>query len=359
MQMASVSIKFCSFTVAIALDSRPINNPNKQWCIEALSGELKRMEHSKHHKFYVDPLALHQGLSIFKKPIERLGNQIVAMSASRNQFKTEPFMDLPAKARGSNIIFSIPDTCIDRTLDEMIENIAKTANVLLQRTFNFTSKYASISEICGVLWIAHVSDISCPSRRRKRGEELGERQLERIGYDVRELVSTNICIGDESPFLYINAAVKHSVSKSVENLDAVRRSIFECITNDEEVGIKQILAHSSVVDQLLEFPKQYIKFSSYEKEKVVSLFDVIKSVRVEVEGESYCINDDLNAIITKKALSQRAHYSELVTSSVARWSHNRDSVKKETGKKICIEFEADVWGKLMICEFEKINVSCI
>ena len=59
-------------------------------------------------------------------------------------------MDLPAKARRSDIIFSIPDTCIDRTLDEMIANIAKTANVLLQLIFNFTSKYASISEICGV-----------------------------------------------------------------------------------------------------------------------------------------------------------------------------------------------------------------
>ena len=92
---------------------------------------------------------------------------------------------------------------------------------------------------------------------------------------------------------------------------------------------------------------------------MVSLLDVIKSARVEIEGETYCIDEDLNAIITKKALSKRAHYSELVTSSVARWSHNRDSVKKETGKKISIEFEADIWGKLMICEFEKLNVSCI
>ena len=103
--------------------------------------------------------------------------------------------------------------------------------------------------------IEHVRDISCPSRHRKRGEELGERQLERIGYDVRELVSTNICTGNESPFLCINATVKHSVSNSVENLDAVRRSIFEWSTNDEEIDIKQTLAHSSVVDQLLEFPK--------------------------------------------------------------------------------------------------------
>ena len=34
-------------------------------------------------------------------------------------------------------------------------------------------------------------------------------------------------------------------------------------------------------------------------------------------------------------------------------------MKKEVGRKISIEFEADVWGKLMICEFEKTNVSFI
>ena len=209
--MTSVSIEFCAFNVAIALECRPNNIPKKQWCIEALSEELKRMELSKHHNFFVDPLALHQGLSIFKKPIERFGNQIVPMSASRNEFKTKAFMDLPARARGSDIIFSIPDTCIDRTLDEMIANIANTANILLLRIYSVTAKYASMSEICGVLWIAHVRDVSCPSRRRKRGEELGERQLERYGKEVREFISTNICTGDESPFLYINAAIKQSV----------------------------------------------------------------------------------------------------------------------------------------------------
>ena len=34
-------------------------------------------------------------------------------------------------------------------------------------------------------------------------------------------------------------------------------------------------------------------------------------------------------------------------------------MRKEVGRKINIEFKADVWGKLMICEFEKINVSYI
>ena len=165
----------------------------------------------------------------------------------------------------------------------MVADIAETANILLHRMFNITSKYVSISEICESLWIEHIREISFPRKSRKRGEDLGERQLERYGKEVREFITTNICVGDESPFLYINEAVKQSVSKSVENLDAVRKSIFECSTSDEEMAVSQILAHPWVVNHLLEFPKQYIKFSCYEKEKVVLLFDIIKSVRVKLK----------------------------------------------------------------------------
>ena len=37
----------------------------------------------------------------------------------------------------------------------------------------------------------------------------------------------------------------------------------------------------------------------------------------------------------------------------------RDVVKQISGRKISVEFEADVWGNLMICEFEQKNVSII
>ena len=82
-------------------------------------------------------------------------------------------------------------------------------------------------------------------------------------------------------------------------------------------------------------------------------------MRAEIEGVEYEINDSLTASITKRALKNHTHYSELVILSIVRWSSSEDVVREEVGRKINIEFEADVWGKLMICEFERINVSCI
>ena len=360
--MTSISVEFCAYSVAIALECRPIHPRNKKWCIYSLVAELKGIEHSEHRNFHVDLLALHQGMIIFKKPIERLGHQIIPMSAGHNQFRTAAFMDLEAKARASDIIFSSLDPNVSMTQDELVAAIGKTANILLNRTFSVTSKYSSISEICGDLWLAQLREssvVTTGSKRRKLGDELGGRQLIRLGNQVREYKTENICVENESPFSYITAAVKLSISKNIENLDSIRKSIFDDDILEEEEDSIRILSHSSVVDGLLDFPKQYIKFSCHEKEKVISLFDVIATARAEIDGEKYRTDDSFNAIITKKALSKRAHYSELLPTSIMRWSKNREDVKKETGRKISTDFEADIWGKLMICEFEKIIVSHI
>ena len=114
-----------------------------------------------------------------------------------------------------------------------------------------------------------------------------------------------------------------------------------------------------MIDHLADYPKRNIKFNGNEIDKTISLFDVITTVRREIEGVDYHKNDSLTATITKRALKNYTHYSELVIASIVRWSSNRDMVRKDVGRKINIEFEADVWGKLMICEFEKINVSNI
>lgn len=317
-----------------------------------------QFEYCHDHNFHVNMAALHQGLAIFKKPIERLGHRIIPMSAHKDQFRTEAFMDLGPRTRGSELAYTVVDNNLTRTRDVFVTDIAKTANFLLSRTFQETSKYVSISEILGVLWLLSLSDSSNSNKRRKAGDDLGEKQLFKYGNQVRELISTHICTENESPFVYINAAVRLSISKSESNLDAVRRNIFDEESDDED-DVVQILSHPSVIDHLSDFPKRNIKFHSYEIDKIITLFDVIATVRAEIEGVEYEINDSLTASITKRALKNYTHYSELVIPSIVRWSSSRDVVRKEVGRKINIEFEADVWGKLMICEFEKINVSCI
>ena len=86
---------------------RPIHTVNKKWCIESLVQEFKGIEHSAHRNFHIHSLVPHQGMIIFKNPNEKLGHQIVPMSAGHNHFRTIAFMDLPARARGSDIVFSI------------------------------------------------------------------------------------------------------------------------------------------------------------------------------------------------------------------------------------------------------------
>ena len=107
------------------------------------------------------------------------------------------------------------------------------------------------------------------------------------------------------------------------------------------------------------FPNRNIKFKLHEIQLVILLFDAIITARTELEGEKYRANNIVTATHTKEILIKHARYSELVVETIVRWVVKRDVVKKTYGRKISVEFEADVWGNLMICEFEQKNVSII
>ena len=178
--MTSLSNEFCAFAVAIALECRPIGQSDKQWSMEALHEELKNSEHSDHHNFHVNCLALHQGIAIFKKPVQQLGHRVVPLNSKKDQFRTEAFMDLPPRSRGSDMIFSTVNSSISRTRDDVVADVLKTANILLLRTFNVTSKYVSVSEICGVLWQSRLNESMIPpdsNKRKKYGDEFGSKHV--------------------------------------------------------------------------------------------------------------------------------------------------------------------------------------
>ena len=349
--MTSISHEYCAFTVAIVIECHPKSNGIRQWSIESLDEEMK----SEDHNFTVNPLALHQGLNIFNNPIESLGHTVVKKSAGKNEMRTEMFMDLVPKARGSEIIFAAEQSNTHRSRDDLVSDIAKTANHLIRKVFNVESRFVSISEVCGVLWLAQLNE-SVTSKRRKRGDTIGDKQLGRYAVKVRDYIADNICAKDESPSIFINAARKQSATRSAASLQDVRRNMFGEMDEDAET---LIISHPLVTECLQDFPRKNIKFNTHEKDLVISLFDAITKVRIELEGEDYFVDHSMTASITKRSLQKSAHYSELVVTSIMRWSCNRNDVAKESGRKISVEFEADVWGKLMICEFERKNVSSI
>ena len=49
------------------------------------------------------------------------------------------------------------------------------------------------------------------------------------------------------------------------------------------------------------------------------------------------------------------YYSQISSRTILRWNDVRDRNKEKPGRKISEEFEAEVWGNLMLCVFEKKN----
>ena len=60
-----------------------------------------------------------------------------------------------------------------------------------------------------------------------------------------------------------------------------------------------------------------------------------------------------SATLTVNVLSENSYYSQLTERTVLRWSETRNNECDKPGKKIDENFEAEVWGKLMLCIFEK------
>ena len=359
--MTSLAVELCAYSVAIALICRPSLPLNYQWSIDALAAELQTNNIDGDHNFRFDALALHQGLFIFRKQIEQLGCTIVGMN-QKGVMKMEAFMDLAARSRGADIIFLTENSSVLNTRDNLVIEINKLVNRLLSTSYKAVSKYISISEIYGVLWLRQLREsekANASNKRRKKGEEIGDRQMGRYGKEVYEFVSSRICAADESPTMYINAAVKESAYRSAGALEDVCCNIFNDNDDDGSVTEAQIFSHPDVRIVLRKFPNKNITFKLHGVQLVIALFDAVGTARNDLEGENYRANNTVTATHTKEILIKYARYSELVVETIVRWIVKRDVIKKTSGRKISVEFEADIWGNLMICEFEKKNVSCI
>lgn len=129
----------------------------------------------------------------------------------------------------------------------------------------------------------------------------------------------------------------------------------------------------SDADLLNEFPEikaalrkvqpQFISFEPKEKEAVLAVFDAIRPTfyeRALVEVAAGMIDARARSL-TKAAfrtvaiLACKPGFKELKARSILYWHKQRDTVAQKTGKKVVVEFEADVWGELLLCVFEKAN----
>lgn len=89
-----------------------------------------------------------------------------------------------------------------------------------------------------------------------------------------------------------------------------------------------------------------------EKQLVLNMFDAVYILMVELEEDAENIQSEA-AEMTKFILSKHSHFSELSPTSILRWSNQRERINIKPGRKIDIDFEADVLRRLMITELLK------
>ena len=277
------------------------------------------------------------------------------------------FMDITEAKIGWDIVFFLSDQEL-LTSSEIMLKVTINAHYFMRQRGS-VAQYSSLSEIGAVLWqrqlpppivspiIQKTPDI-VHHKRRKCSNKLAGRQLSDCGKKVIKIVSSQLCVNNEDPLGYLIAAIK----KTRNPYDSVCKAIFTGGEIDDvfEPTYEKVSNDGRVITSVSTLPRKYITFSSEEKDAVLKIFDITREVILEIDGQHHAKINVHASLTTKEVLSSLAGFSELVPSSIERWNRNRGKVLKKTGHKINSDFEASVWGKLMICEHETktVNLCC-
>ena len=281
------------------------------------------------------------------------------------------FMDITEAKIGWDIVFFLSDQEL-LTSSEIMLKVTINAHYFMRQRGS-VAQYSSLSEIGAVLWQRQLPTCRPPPivspiiqktpdivhhKRRKCSNKLAGRQLSDCGKKVIKIASSQLCVNNEDPLGYLIAAIK----KTRNPYDSVCKAIFTGREIDDvfEPTYEKVSNDGRVITSVSTLPRKYITFSSEEKDAVLKIFDITREVILEIDGQHHAKINVHASLTTKDVLSSLAGFSELVPSSIERWNRNRGKVLKKTGHKINSDFEASVWGKLMICEHETktVNLCC-
>ena len=363
--MEHIAEEYCALTVAAVIVWHPLQSSNRpgQWSPNSISDAMKLLQYGTDLNFSINPLALHQGLHLFKKQIRNHGHELVSMRA-RGTALILPFMDLPEVLHGWDIIFQIQKrTTVE--LSELLQRVNDVAKFLVKSNCHRDLQFQSLVEIGAFLWqqqlpvraATPIKEITIPiktHKRRKTSGELSSRQLSNCGKTILSMVSNSICVSNEDSIPYLVAAIHES--RSLTSLNSISKSLFGDGDKINETFMNIMLKDIQIANSVAVLPNKYITFSEVEKTHVLRIYDVVLQVFESQTPQTMEGVDVSVASVTKMVLKDLSGYSELVENTIERWSKKRGLVKEKTGRKINKGFECAIWGQLMICEYEVITV---
>ena len=178
--------------------------------------------------------------------------------------------------------------------------------------------------------------------------------------------------GEVNATFYLNGAIEKSEKRKRKNNDdhlidinQIDEEDSEVCSDDESVNRKidnnsendrhqcaDLDKEEIVLSAYCELPIKNVTYDDNDRANILKIFNVILALAKE---RDYKRPVYIAAKAASELLSKKPYYSQISTRTIMRWNELKDKVNERTGKKINVEFESDVWGKLMLCVFEKVR----
>ena len=183
----------------------------------------------------------------------------------------------------------------------------------------------------------------------KSPNKLGERTIRK---NRDKLISNaDDSFGKKHSVFYLESAVK----KAKKRQDSEPKSEEKIEINVENNHI-DLIAEDTIDDDkriknaLKDLPSKNVLFSDEDQSNILLLFKVVRTVAIE---RDYECPDFVAAEITEMVLKNKNYYSTIPARTIGRWFVLSEKENKKSGRKINTKFDAEVWGNLMMCVFEK------
>ena len=354
--MVSIVNDYCAFMIATLVERCSAHDFTAlpQYSPEAISVMLNQSKDSFMNEFSVDTCALHQGFHLYKRFLVSRGFLLIDMFAEDDKLRS--FHTLKALSnKGYSLVF--PTVIHDhptKTMGEVHDSILLIRNSILLMYMIEPSNYNTSAAILSQL---NQTDKSEPSssvpaktntfQPRKNFSQLTLKQKKRNAKKIRELIKSNFGNDDVEAYVdFLSASLpkKQKCSPAGDNDEKNdNEKLFDLVKNSEDV-----------VKSINGIKKRYVTISLEEKVQILNVYDSVKKTLEINEQETAAVNDTQIANITHK-LIQETGLPNVNKRTISRLNDSRGIILKKRGRKVNIEFEAELWANLMICSYEVDN----
>lgn len=333
-----------------------------QWTASELAEKMNKLRPTPDQiaDFYVDPIALSHGLSLFQKQLNKLGLQ--AMIVSTMSKSIPDFFDLTGAQRTIEIVFSnYQNYCPENEqLKDLVGRMVIIRNSLLSKNNYEASSHSSPSAVYGNLFYPVLQKFL------KKGTEKKSRIVRKspsklrqkaINLSTSKLVkSVELEFGKKNSLFYLESATKVASERKLLFDEGLETDDDEAIEQNEkeEENVTMILENFEIDDAIIQatadLPRKYVVFGDEDRNNVLKLFDVVREVTVSRE---YREINNMTASVVIELLSTLPYYATISERTVKRWHALRLQNNNKPGRKINQIFESEIWGNLMMCVLEK------